>query len=135
MAKAERPRASFQLWKRSADGTYLPVPPETVFRPGDAVQIELTLAASGYVQAAERLPNGGGRMLYPQPGRRHAPLAAGSSVRLPEGGALEIGMPPRDRRIAIFITDEPRPEWFQPGGGGLPQGTAATLEILIRASN
>jgi hypothetical protein len=124
----------YQLWKRTDGGTFTQVPPETVFRAAEAMRIEIRVPVAGYLQVAEQTADGSWALLFPGTGARAAQLPGGSMIWIPEGGALEAGGPPRDRRILAILTREPQPEIFRSTGRPRP-ADALTLEIVLHTGN
>jgi hypothetical protein len=130
----------YAMLKRDASGNYVEVDPDTTFRSGDRIRIQVDANTSGYLYVVTQGSSGNWTLLFP------SKEVAGGSNHVQKGDSRQI--PPGDRgqfvfdeqagaeKLFIVLARQPEPDLDKLiyAVGGSKNGGAATPERSLMAS-
>jgi hypothetical protein len=133
----------YAMLKRDAQGNYQETDPDTNFKSGDRIRIQVDANTSGYLYVVMQGSSGTWRLLFP------SPEVAGGSNAVHRGQSLQI--PPGDRgqfvfdeqagteKLFLVLTRQPEPDldkliYAMGGASGAPVDQNAGRVIIAQAT-
>jgi hypothetical protein len=121
-AFSSNPGIAYTLLRKEADGAYTAVPPDTVFRPGDSVRVQVQPSQAGSLNLFRRDANSAWDLLATQS------VEGLQSYVLPEAGGVQANSP---GEVELLLTLS---QAGQPGVSGSLAKAAPQKSVKIKVA-